>query len=159
MCARMNRRRPLRLPGYDYAQPGAYFVTICTHGHIALFGTIADGTMRLNGRGRIVHDTWLHMRDHYPIDLDAFVVMPNHIHGIVVIGAGLKPAPTLSEIVRGFKTFSARQIGQPIWQRNFYEHIVRNEAALERIRQYITDNPAQWPSDHENHASCGSRAD
>ena len=146
----MERRRPLRLPGYDYAQTGDYFVTVCTCTHATLFGTIADGAMRLNDRGQVVHDTWLHLPDHYPIELDAFVVMPNHAHGIVVIGAGLKPAPTLSEIVRAFKTFSARRIGHPIWQRNFYEHIIRNETALERIRQYIVDNPAQWEFDREN---------
>ena len=143
----------MRLPGYDYAQPGAYFVTICTRDHASLFGAIADGMISLTVRGRIVRNTWLRLPEHYPVELDAFVVMPNHVHGIIVIpsvGAGFKPAPTLSEIVRAFKTFSARRIGHPVWQRNFYEHIVRSEAALERIRQYIVDNPARWAFDREN---------
>jgi len=143
----------MRLPGYDYAQPGAYFVTTCTQDRASLFGTIADGMMRLNAHGRIVRDTWLHLPDHYPLELDAFVAMPNHVHGIIVIpsvGAGFKPAPTLSEIVRAFKTFSARRIGHPVWQRNFHEHIIRSEASLERIRQYIVDNPASWAFDREN---------
>ena len=106
------------------------------------------------------------MASHYPhIEVDAFVVMPNHIHGIIVlndnVGAGLKPAPTkrhpLSEIVRGFKTFSSSRINQinntpglSVWQRNYYEHVIRNEDEMDRIRQYILGNPMKWLEDEEN---------
>ncbi|HSE83161.1 MAG TPA: transposase, partial [Thermodesulfobacteriota bacterium] len=103
------------------------------------------------------------------IKLDAFVIMPNHVHGIIInvandVGAGLKPAPTtvaknhtLFEIVRGFKTFSSRRInetrgtpGSHVWQRNYYEHIIRNEDDLDEIREYIINNPLKWDSDTEN---------
>jgi putative transposase len=109
---------------------------------------------------------WNELPNHYPcVTCDTFVVMPNHIHGIIVVrdtivGAGLKPAPTrhgLPEIIRGFKTFSARRIndlrespGIPIWQRNYYEHIIRNEEELARIREYTANNPLQWENDREN---------
>ena len=178
-------RRSIRLTGYDYSRAGAYFVTVCTHDRTLLFGEIANGEMRLNDSGRLVHEIWDGLPEHYlHVDLDAFVIMPNHIHGIIfltpgsgVMGtgmngddvsnsgsggsrAGLKPAPTrhgLPEVVRAFKTFSARRIneyrqtlGTAVWQRNYYEHIIRNECDLNRIRQYIIDNPAKWPEDPEN---------
>ena len=161
----------MRLRGFDYRQNGAYFVTICAHNRVPLFGEIIDGEMRLNEAGQIVQATWDNLPKHYPnIELDAWVIMPNHVHGIIVlvdphnVGAGLKPAPTpagqkrhpLSEIVRGFKTFSARGInrergapGVSVWQRNYYEHIIRNEASLHDIRNYIIHNPAKWPDDPE----------
>ena len=105
--------------------------------------------------------------EHYPdVETDEFVIMPNHFHGVVVlldpitVGAGLKPAPSrhgIPEIVRAFKTFSARPInemrrapGVSIWQRNYFEHVIRNEQSLNRIRQYILDNPARWEFDREN---------
>ncbi len=173
-CIPANHRRPVRLRGFDYRQNGAYFVTICTQNRIPLFGEIIDGEMRLNAAGQIVQATWDNLPNHYPhIELDAWIIMPNHVHGIIVlvdphdVGAGLKPAPTgtdtgnkrhpLSEIVRGLKTFSARRInairgipGVPVWQRNYYEHIIRNEASLQHIRNYIIHNPAKWPDDPEN---------
>ncbi len=152
--------------------------------------------MLFSEAGRIVQAVWEELPRHYPhVRLDAWVVMPNHVHGIVVltsagtggmddgdgvastgvgsqawVGAGFKPAPTgggdggaprhaLSEIVRAFKTFSARRInalqgtqGASFWQRNYYEHVIRNETALNRIRQYIMENPARWDDDRENPA-------
>ncbi|GIV24566.1 MAG: hypothetical protein KatS3mg026_0258 [Bacteroidia bacterium] len=176
--ARPNRCS-IRLKGYDYSQAGAYFITICTKDRACLFGEVVNGEMRLNDFGQVVHSVWNNLPNHYAgIAMDAFVVMPNHVHGIVIIvGAGLKPAPIttaapattaaptqhgLPEIIRGFKTFSARRInelrgtpGVPIWQRNYYEHIIRNEESLHRIRQYILDNPARWVSDRENPAASG----
>ena len=172
----IHRRRPehrhqlRRLRGYDYSRAGAYFITACTHGRANLFGKIVRHEMRLNIYGRMVQEVWNGLPGHYPhVALDAFVIMPNHIHGIVIlsVGAGLKPAPTpkpastprhgLPEIVRAFKTFSAQQInrlrhtpGIPVWQRNYYEHIIRNNAALNRIRQYVKANPAHWEKDREN---------
>jgi len=121
----------------------------------------------LNDLGKIVDKCWDDLPNHYPhIELDTFVIMPNHIHGIIMlhddVGAGLKPAPTrkrhgLPEIVRAFKTFSSRHINQirdttgtPVWQRNYYEHVIRDETSLNDIRQYIIDNPLRWENDEEN---------
>lgn len=179
-----HHRHSIRLKGYDYAQAGAYFVTICTHNRECLFGDVVDGTMRLNEFGDIVYQTWMDLPNHVAnIVLDAFVIMPNHVHGVIFItdsvGAGSEPAPTITttepaptmakpghaelrrhplpEIVRQFKTFSARRInelrgtpGISVWQRNYYEHIIRDESSLNRIRQYIQDNPLRWAMDREN---------
>lgn len=174
-----HHRRSIRLQNYDYASPGAYYITLCVKNRECLFGEIVDGTMRLNPYGTIVNAVWHGLPNHYPhVELDAWVIMPNHVHGIIVladtpVGAGFKPAPTdpakpaptatptkrhgLPEIVRAFKTFSARRIndmrktpGTSIWQRNYYEHIVRSEASLNRIRHYIINNPTRWAVDHEN---------
>lgn len=197
------RRRSLRLKGYDYTQPGAYFITACTKGRVRLFGQIVAGEMRLNAFGRIVQEAWEDLPNHYPaVELDAFIVMPNHVHGIIIltdidpsppVRAGLKPAPTtleietnaahtgskpaptspaskpipsprkrhgLPEIVRAFKTFSARRInerrgkpGTAVWQRSYYEHIIRDKRSLDCIREYIARNPLQWTLDRENRAS------
>ena len=172
-----HRRRSIRLRGYDYAQAGAYFVTICTRNRECLLGDVEEGEMHLSEFGRLAQTTWEDLPRHYPhVRLDAWIVMPNHVHGIIVltdvddtpVGAGFKPAPTnnagssrhgLPEIVRAFKTFSSRRInaarsavGAPFWQRNYYEHIIRNDESLNRIRQYIEDNPARWHEDPENPA-------
>ncbi|MBI4281870.1 MAG: transposase [Chloroflexi bacterium] len=163
-------RKALRLPGYDYSQPGAYYVTVVTNQRQCLFGDVLCGEMRLNPCGQTVMECWDDLVHHYPcVRKDEFVVMPNHVHGILVlnddVGAGFKPAPTdrrhgLPEIVRGFKTFSARRInvlrnnpGTPVWQRNYFEHVIRNEAELAGIREYIQNNPAQWETDAENPAN------
>ena len=181
------RRRSIRLHGYDYAQAGAYFITIVTKDRSCLFGNVVvSGEMRLNGLGTMVQTVWEELPGHYlSVQCGAFVVMPNHIHGIITLAdngasgksdvgaglkpargvavgpnsarAGLKPAPTLSEVVRAFKTFSARRVneirntaGLPLWQRNYYEHVVRTEDELHRIREYIANNPLQWELDREN---------
>ncbi|MBL7995054.1 transposase [bacterium] len=184
-----RNRKSIRLPGYDYSNPGAYFVTICVKDHTHLFGSIHNSVMRENEFAKIVRECWNDLPNHYPsVKLDAFVIMPNHIHGIIIIldddhgvgaglgvdvGAGFKPAPTtnttntntpkrhgLSEIIRALKTFSARRIneirkspGVSVWQRNFYEHIIRNESALYQIRKYINANPANWQLHNENSIS------
>lgn len=166
-----HHRRSIRLKGYDYKQPGAYFVTICAQDRECLFGDIVEGTLRLNDAGHMVQTTWDGLPTHYPgVGIDAFVVMPNHAHGIIVlnndfVGAGLKPARTpmkrhgLPEIVRAFKTFSSRHINQwrgtpgvPVWQRNYYEHVIRKESELDRVREYISANPARWDEDVNNPA-------
>ncbi|MCL4503714.1 MAG: transposase [Deltaproteobacteria bacterium] len=163
------KRKPLRLPYFDYSQNGAYFVTICIKNRECLLGKISNGEMLLNYLGEIVLQSWLDLPNHYPlIEIDEFTVMPNHCHGVIVmtdVGAGLKPAPTkppLSEIIRGFKTFSARKInlfrrlpGRPVWQRNFYEHVIRDEKSLNRIREYISTNPRRWELDRENPQMTG----
>lgn len=166
-----HHRHSIRLKGFDYAKSGAYFVTICTHNRACLFGDEVQGEIRLNGAGQLVQSVWEGLPDHYShIEMDAFVIMPNHVHGIIwlrgsnnarSVRAGLKPAPTvrhgLPEIVRAFKTFSARQInamrgtfGTSVWQRNYFEHIIRNDETLQFIRKYIADNPARWAEDAEN---------
>jgi len=175
------QRRSIRLPGYDYARSGAYFVTICIAGRECLLGEVVGNEMHLKAMGEIVWDTWQALPHHYAnVGLDSCVVMPNHVHAVITlanpeadcatsgsVGAGLKPAPTdvpakrhgLSEIVRALKTFSARQInemrntpGAPVWQRNYYEHVIRGEEEWNRIREYIHTNPARWALDRENPA-------
>jgi putative transposase len=174
-----NHRRSIRLKGYDYTQAGAYFVTICTKDRACLFGDVADGVMRLNQMGHIVRQCWLAIPNHVPhVLLDEFVVMPNHVHGILVImpthdvGAthasplqnddtstrprGPQPR-SVASIVGSFKSAAAKRInehrgtpGAPIWQRNYYEHIIRDDESLNLIRNYIADNPLRWQIDAEN---------
>lgn len=160
------KRRYLRLRSYNYAWQGAYFVTICTQEKHYLFGQIVDSTMKLNPFGEVAESVWKEIPHHYPeINNEVFIVMPNHVHGIIAIHgvgrAGSKPAPTkqypLSEIVRAFKTYSSRKInelrnspGVLVWQRNYYEHVIRNESDYYQIGEYILYNPAKWESDREN---------
>lgn len=169
-------RRSIRLKGYDYAQAGAYFVTICAHDRECLFGKVVDGTMRLNELGEIVRNAWLQsaeIRHEIVLHADEMVVMPNHIHGIVWIvddpvgATGSVPLPSngptprsLASFVAGFKSAATKRInerrgtpGAPVWQRNYYEHIIRSDALLARIREYIVNNPLQWALDRENPAN------
>ena len=157
-------RRSLRLKGYDYSGAGYYFVTICTQEKRYLFwdGEWAGlGPAPTNELGKLVAQTWLELPAHTTeIRVDKFVVMSNHFHGIVVlengcVGAGSKPARTpIPEVMRQFKTFSARKInqmrgtpGQPVWQRFYYDHIIRNEHDYLRVWRYINENPAKWAED------------
>ncbi|MCS6938245.1 MAG: transposase [Roseiflexus sp.] len=263
-----HHRRSIRLPGYDYTQPGAYFVTIVTHCRTHVFGEVVDGDMRLNAWGDIVRDEWFktaQIRPYVQLRDDEFVVMPNHIHGIIwivgdhMVGARRRRAPTpdiptradhipeiptradhipdiptradhtpdiptradhipeiptradhipeipacadhipeipacadhtpeilacadhipeihtmeqfgkpvpgsIPTILRSFKSAVTKRInklcstpGAPIWQRNYYEHIIRHERALNAIRHYITDNPRRWHLDRENPHRTGS---
>ena len=166
-----HHRRSIRLKGYDYSQPGAYFVTVCTHRWANLFGDVLDGKLELNRFGRIVKALWLRIPDIRPhIGVDEFVVMPNHVHAIAIIedvGAihelplhdarRQRRSMLLPKVVGYFKMNTAKHInrarntpGMPVWQRNYYDHVVRDKVDLERIRQYIRDNPAQWDIDREN---------
>ena len=171
----------MRLRGYDYSTPGAYFVTVCTQNRLSLFGRIVNGAMAANRFGEVVEDCWAKLPDHYDnVALDAFILMPNHIHGVIIIkdelpgvGAGFKPAlpaamtsrrQGVPEIVRAFKTFSARQInkmrssgGESVWQRGFYDHVIRGERELNGIRTYIMDNPRRWSEDVDNPANWQGR--
>jgi putative transposase len=151
------RRRSLRLQGYDYSHAGAYFITVCTRDRIALFGEISDNDMRLNQAGMLVKEIWDNLSAHYrDIDLDAFIGMPNHVHGIIVLADGNGAHHGIPEIVRGFKTFSARSVNElratrgALWQRGYYEHVIRNDTALNRVRGYIANNPARWADDPDN---------
>lgn len=165
--------RSIRLKGYDYARPGAYFVTICTQNRVCLFGDVVNGKMRLNDTGDIVRQCWLDMPAHCSTAvLDEFVVMPNHIHGVIVLGDApvgathASPLPTrprgprrqsIASIVGSFKSAVTKRLnerrgtpGASVWQRNYYEHIIRDDAAWQRIREYIANNPLQWALDREN---------
>jgi putative transposase len=175
-----HRRRSIRLPEYNYAQPGAYFITICAHQHACLFGTILDGEMQLNEMGRVVQACWDEIPAHFAqVELDAFVVMPNHVHGIVVIceddsigarhacvgATHASPLPrrangpqpkSIAAIVGSFKSAVTKRMnelrntpGAPVWQRNYYERIIRNEAELNAVREYIANNPQRWAEDEE----------
>jgi REP element-mobilizing transposase RayT len=177
-----HHRRSIRLKGYDYSQAGAYFVTICTQNRVCLFGEVAEGEMWFNDAGQMVETVWGELPIFYPgVDIDGFVAMPNHIHGIIVLvgaaprgrpdlappqamGQARGPAPTLSlsDVVHRFKTMTTKRYADGVkqwgwmpfpdrlWQRNYYEHIIRDEESLNRIRQYIVDNPACWAMDREN---------
>ena len=164
----LHHRRSIRLPGYDYSQPGAYFVTVCTHnGELLLESATAQGAALA---------AWQELPTRFPtLALDEFVIMPNHVHGIVILGAGrsLRDAasrkgaashaptkrvrPTLGEVVLAFKSLSAiklnailKRTGLRFWQRNYYEHVIRDEDELSRVRQYIRDNPLRWGEDPDN---------
>ncbi|HXG37157.1 MAG TPA: transposase [Bacteroidota bacterium] len=167
-----KRKNSLRLAGYNYSQPGGYFITVCTEDREHLFGEVCDGKMIENQYGQIIRECWKGLPNHYPnVELDEFVVMPNHIHGIVFVVNDLvgaiheSPLPRdrrkmlLSKIVGRFKMSAAKQInilrhtpGLSVWQRGFYDHIIRDERSLSRIREYITTNPERWKYDHENNA-------
>jgi putative transposase len=173
----IHHRRSIRLREYDYTGVGAYFVTACTHARECLFGQIAGDELRPSAYGEIALECWLDIPKHCPhVDLDAFIVMPNHIHGILVLvddTARSSPAPvqerfgkpvagSLPTIVRLYKASVTRHInelrsapGTPVWQRNYYEHVVRDQAALDRIRAYIISNPSRWEPDqlHPNNPS------
>ncbi|MFC2016022.1 transposase [Chloroflexota bacterium] len=203
-----QQRRSIRLPGYDYASPGAYFVTVCVCEGECLLGEVVDSEMRLSDCGRLAHDFWAQIPLHFPnVSIDSFVIMPNHLHATVVIEegvvegsdgrtegkgvAGVKgeatsplqktwdndrgrgavaapvgaedtdeppsdrvKGPSLGQIMAYFKHQTTKQIngmrdsvGIPFWQRNYWEHIVRSEESLNRIRRYIEGNPARWVDD------------
>ncbi|MBN1659994.1 MAG: transposase [Anaerolineae bacterium] len=167
--ATKHRRRSIRLPGYDYTQPGAYFVTINTCGHELLFGEVADSEVKLNAYGEIAWEEWFRGGElRANVELDAFVVMPNHVHGVIVIthavGATRRVAPTerpagpsvgsIGAIIAQYKSIVTKRInalrqtpGVPVWQRNYYEHVIRNEDSLQRVREYVANNPARWEED------------
>ncbi len=192
----IHHRKSIRLRGYDYSQAGLYFVTICTQGRQCLFGYVDNGVMNLNDAGKMLSATWGEIPAHYEgVEIDEFVVMPNHIHGIVTLvgatprgcpdvnfspgdegqargeqGQARGPAPTqfrrdvhtrlsLPDVVHRFKTMTTKRYAngvkqngwQPfsakLWQRNYYEHIIRDEAAHLKIAEYIQTNPQRWQED------------
>ncbi len=181
---KIHHRKSIRLQNYDYSQAGAYFITICTQNKQCLFGDIVDDEMQLNDVGRIIQSIWNEISIYYPqVELDEFVIMPNHVHGIInirssTLGAGRKLAPafstlpssmsvassvpaefssiapTIGSIMRRFKSMSAivvnKSLGrssQPLWQRNYWERVVRDEKELHGMQEYIVNNPRQWKLD------------
>lgn len=173
-CSTSKRRRSIRLKGYDYSQKGAYFVTICTHNRRCLFGKITDGKVGLSKLGQTVAKCWSQIPEHFHnVELDVSVVMPNHLHRIIIlinncrggvtppyyVGEETSPLQkcTLGQIVAYFKYRTTRLINQKsntpgnrIWQRNYYEHVIRNEDDLNEIREYMITNPLKWELDREN---------
>ena len=217
----LDRKNSLRRPRWDYSDSGYYYVTICTKNRDLIFGDIKDGIMGLNENGMIVHEMWLQIPRHFKgVSLGEFVVMPNHVHGIVIVdnpcdmlGAihefgtsddipsnvpvrgAINHAPTgkhiinfpmgtgglgvtnnmlgaihesplreqkrrkmlISKIIGKYKMQPAKRInqmrgmvGEPLWQRNYYDHIIRDDAGLENITEYIRCNPQMWERDRNN---------
>jgi len=164
-----HHRRSIRLKEYDYTQNGAYYVTICTQDKKCVLSNIVNEKTILTNYGKIVEEEWLKTKSIRPyVDLDYYVIMPNHFHGILFInknkGKGVKlHAPTnnfklqphsLGSIMRGFKSSVTSRInktqntpGRKFWQRNYYEHIIRNDDDLNRVRKYIKNNPIKWSMD------------
>jgi len=151
------KRKSIRLPDYDYTSPGGYLVTICTNNRKCFFGEIAESEMILNKTGILVADSWKWLEEQYPyVELDEFIIMPNHLHGIIVLldqcRGGSRTAPTekrkpLGRLIGAFKTVSTKRvnilrgnIGGQLWQRGFYEHVVRNYEKINIIREYIVKN-------------------
>ncbi len=176
--ARIHHRRSIRLLRWDYAQPGAYFITLCTFNRALLFGTVEAGQMRLATAGETVAREWRRSREiRAEVELDEFIVMPNHFHAIVFLrrGAGVagepqtvrgfkgSPRRSLSALVQGFKASTTRRINltegaacSPVWQRNYYERVLRDDGELHRAREYIIDNPRKWSEDVNNPACVGA---
>ena len=184
-----HHRRSIRLKGYDYTRRGAYFITIGTRDRVPLFGRIETGIMHLSEFGEWAEFHWHDLLNHHPnVDLDEYIVMPDHMHGIIVLDGSVRATPasphtdptwatpasphtdptwatqtsplrrptgppsgSLGAIVGSYKSAVARRInaaretpGTTVWHRDYYEHIIRDDAELERIRDYIRDNPVKW---------------
>ena len=213
----IHHRKSIRLVGYDYSQVGLYFITICCEDRICRFGYIEDGKMTLNIYGKIAYDEWTKLPERFPnIELDVFQVMPNHIHGIIVItvgatlavaqndsvapndigaqndidaqndmvaqngtgiqndsgidnnrarvnrdnGARVNRAPTIGNVIGAYKSLvthgcleiykSKNEMMGKLWQRNYWEHIIRNDISYRRISEYIINNPVKWIDDKFN---------
>jgi len=172
-----KKRKRIRLRYFDYRRTGLYFVTICTHDRRSTLGEIRDGDLTLSSLGKLTDACWKSIPKHSPhVELGLHVVMPNHVHGLIAIDAKTEPSDSkrkpgelrpgsLGAIIGPFKaavTRSARAgelVGDgPVWQRGFWEHIVRGPEALERIQRYIVENPARWLCDSQNRDRCGEDA-
>ncbi len=189
---KIHHRRSIRLKGYDYRRAGGYFVTIVTQGRDMLFGEVVNGEMILNDAGEMIVRWWLELPNKFPnVNVDIFVVMPNHFHGIIfiiddaelsVVGDDLRVVPglgdddrgehagspqhrpnaplsqmiqwfktmTTNEYIRGVKNLGWKPFNGKVWQRDYYEHIIRNPSAADRIAHYIEANPARWEKDKDN---------
>ena len=209
-----HHRKSIRLKGYDYASKGMYYITLCVNARLCLFGDVVNEEMQLNDAGKMVDQIWREIPDHYPgTDIDEHTVMPNHLHGIIILndtlvgappcgrpemnaeignqeqiqaqgpahqeqgqaqgpahqeqGQAQGPAPTgtrlkLGDVVGKFESYTMhlyiqgvrnkgwKPFHKKLWQRNYYDHIIRNEKELNRIRDYIINNPLKWEFDREN---------
>jgi REP element-mobilizing transposase RayT len=179
-----HHRHSIRLKGYDYSQPGAYFVTLCTWQRECLFGEIHADEMQLSAAGKVAAYYWKRIPVHFPTtSLDEWIIMPNHLHGIIILGTGdasagqdirqgirfsadaspLQPqrpigtaSGSLGAILQNYKSITSRKINplegsqsSTVWQRNYYDHIIRDEQEWERISAYIRTNPTHWKDDQE----------
>lgn len=155
----------MRLREYDYSQSGAYYITICSRDQGGVFGEVIDTAVRLNQLGDIVVDCMLSLPEHFSLaKVDSFIVMPNHVHCILILECNDRHVPaeavskgSLGQIVAYLKYQTTKRLnavrkspGEKLWQRNYYEHIIRNEDDLRRIRKYIENNPAKWIFDRYN---------
>lgn len=163
--AELPSRKPLRAPSWDYTQPASYMVTICVHDRLHLLGSIGEDGPVLSAAGHMVEEMWRDIPSGFPtIALDAFVVMPNHLHGILHLHhelADTEPC-SLADVLKWFKGATTRRYSTGVtefawpryrdrfWQRNYYETIIRDETMLDRFRRYIENNPANWQRDPEN---------
>ena len=161
-----RNRRSIRLPQYDYTASGAYFVTVCVEGRSSLLGKVNDGRINLSQIGLTVEKAWQSISERFPdVNVDWYVIMPNHFHGIVSIDANGKlrdrkeedSSVSLASVMRAFKSISAREAnlllgieGKRFWQRNYYERVIRDEEELCQLRTYITNNPSAWDDDEHN---------
>lgn len=193
-----HHRRSIRLVGFDYTKPGAYFITMCTQNRLCVYGAISNGRMHPNAAGEMIESVWRELPVRMAVGLDAFVLMPNHVHGIVWIDHGGEPcvrpdsggephgrrgepcvrpdlerrphgteSGSLPRIVQAFKSISTnayikgvKEAGWPrfdghLWQRNYFEHVIRDEESLSAIREYIETNPLRWAEDVENAGGTG----
>jgi len=159
---KLNRKSP-RLKKYDYSIPGYYFVTICTLGMKEIFGEIKNGKMNLNKLGKIVFTNWENISTlHHGVELDEFIIMPNHIHGIIIVvdakvaSTTNRSKMTLSKLIQQFKRACTIEISSTsrlindVWQRSFYDRIIRNEDELYQIRKYIQQNSLKWELEKES---------
>ena len=189
-----HHRRSIRLKGYDYSQAGAYYITICAQNRDCMFGEIINGEMKLNAAGKMLHNWWNQLPHKYPnIELDEFIVMSNHLHGMIIVGADPRVCPDidtengnivfdmgehtgsplqksvkLSQMIQWFKTMTINEyirnvkqndwhpFNKRLWQRNYYEHIIRDENELNRIRKYIIENQPKWDLDDNNPNNIGT---
>lgn len=176
----IHHRRSIRLKDYDYSRAGAYFVTILVRDREHLLGEVANGAVQLSKIGEIADESWREIPEHFSdVECDAYAIMPNHIHGVLVVGgvgarhasplqrhplrvskrpSGVRPN-SVGAIIGSFKSAATkrinrfrRTIGFVVWQRNYYEHIIRDEDSMNKIREYIIQNPARWEFDMENTA-------
>ena len=152
-------RRSVRIPGFNYAQDGAYYITICTHERRCIFGSVVDFTMRLSDLGHLIEDCWHELLCQAPsVRADEWVIMPNHLHALLFIdsdGTNRKPLGSILAAFKSSSTSRARQLGfrnqdQKLWQRNYYEQVLFTERRLMEVRQYIRDNPVKWALDRDN---------
>src|SRR5262249_30471076 len=149
-------RHSLRKRDYDYSSAAHYFVTLCTKGMKHFFGEVANNQINTTSIGKIASRCWSEIPDHFAtVTLDTFVIMPNHLHGIIILnktqsGAACCAPTRLGTVIRSFKAAVSKQASMQIWQRNFYDHIIRNEKSLNTIRLYIDTNPILWKYDPDN---------
>ena len=176
---KFHHRKSIRLPNYNYSQEGSYLITTCTQNRECLFGNVVDGEMRLNAAGQLIQLVWDEIPLFYPgVETDDFVIMPNHVHGIInIVGAspracpiksardnegrpqGAAPTLSLSDVVHRFKTMTTKRyidavkrddwscFDGRVWQRNYWERVIRNEIELNAFREYIGNNAMQWHLD------------